>query len=80
MTELLFSRQTVGNSVCRAHTQMGMLSLLVAAGAASPEIGPGRKTRLQRPVQPLYRAGRNEPCPCGSGKKFKKCCRGKAAY
>ena len=19
--------------------------------------------------------GRNEPCPCGSGKKFKKCCR-----
>jgi len=22
-------------------------------------------------------AGRNEPCPCGSGKKFKNCCRGK---
>jgi SEC-C motif-containing protein len=20
------------------------------------------------------RAGRNDPCPCGSGKKFKKCC------
>ena len=20
--------------------------------------------------------GRNDPCPCGSGKKFKKCCRG----
>jgi len=20
------------------------------------------------------KAGRNEPCPCGSGKKFKKCC------
>jgi hypothetical protein len=19
--------------------------------------------------------GRNEPCPCGSGKKYKKCCR-----
>jgi hypothetical protein len=28
--------------------------------------------------EPIYRAepkiGRNEPCPCGSGKKFKKCC------
>ena len=24
------------------------------------------------------RGTRNEPCPCGSGKKFKKCCRGKA--
>ena len=21
--------------------------------------------------------GRNDPCPCGSGKKFKKCCAGK---
>jgi uncharacterized protein YecA (UPF0149 family) len=20
------------------------------------------------------RVGRNEPCPCGSGKKYKKCC------
>jgi hypothetical protein len=29
--------------------------------------------RLSRPL----RVGRNEPCPCGSGKKFKKCC-GKA--
>ena len=26
---------------------------------------------------PLARApaGRNEPCPCGSGKKYKRCCR-----
>lgn len=24
-------------------------------------------------------AGRNEPCPCGSGKKHKKCCMGKSA-
>ncbi|MHB8874996.1 MAG: SEC-C metal-binding domain-containing protein, partial [Myxococcaceae bacterium] len=22
--------------------------------------------------------GRNEPCPCGSGQKFKKCCYGVA--
>jgi len=33
--------------------------------------------RLIEPQQP-YRApaktGRNEPCPCGSGKKFKACC------
>jgi hypothetical protein len=24
------------------------------------------------------RIGRNDPCPCGSGKKFKHCCAGKA--
>src|SRR5205823_5260501 len=23
---------------------------------------------------PLRNIGRNDPCPCGSGKKFKKCC------
>jgi len=21
-----------------------------------------------------YKIGRNEPCPCGSGKKYKRCC------
>jgi SWIM/SEC-C metal-binding protein len=28
------------------------------------------------PPQPLIaeKIGRNDPCPCGSGKKFKKCC------
>ena len=24
--------------------------------------------------------GRNDPCPCGSGKKFKFCCEGKGIY
>jgi preprotein translocase subunit SecA len=32
----------------------------------------------QAPVQTVRRAsdkiGRNDPCPCGSGKKYKKCC------
>ncbi len=23
---------------------------------------------------PAPKTGRNDPCPCGSGKKFKKCC------
>lgn len=32
---------------------------------------------LQTPRTPVVadaKVGRNEPCPCGSGKKFKKCC------
>src|SRR5450755_348111 len=24
--------------------------------------------------RPTPKTGRNEPCPCGSGKKYKKCC------
>ena len=34
--------------------------------------------KASRPVKPYVRTenkvGRNDPCPCGSGKKFKKCC------
>lgn len=26
------------------------------------------------PGRPTTKVGRNEPCPCGSGKKYKKCC------
>ena len=34
-------------------------------------------TRLLNPLKPITvekKVGRNEPCPCGSGKKFKNCC------
>ena len=34
-------------------------------------------TRLLNPPKPAIadkKTGRNEPCPCGSGKKFKNCC------
>ncbi len=27
-----------------------------------------------QPVAAEKKVGRNEPCPCGSGKKYKKCC------
>lgn len=42
----------------------------------------GEKVRLRKSdalsyqvtIRPLTRVGRNDPCPCGSGKKYKKCC------
>lgn len=38
-----------------------------------------RKTPAQRQIKTTYirstpKIGRNAPCPCGSGKKYKKCC------
>jgi SWIM/SEC-C metal-binding protein len=32
--------------------------------------------KLLNPSQPVKsdKIGRNDPCPCGSGKKYKKCC------
>ena len=31
-------------------------------------------SRLRKPTRFGKKIGRNEPCPCGSGKKYKKCC------
>ncbi len=28
----------------------------------------------------MKKPGRNDPCPCGSGKKYKKCCEEKAKH
>jgi len=32
------------------------------------------RRQADQPVQGSSRPGRNDPCPCGSGKKYKKCC------
>ncbi len=47
----------------------------VGGGRASAGYGSAAK---EKPVKPepvtVEKVGRNEPCPCGSGKKYKKCC------
>ncbi|MGO9640681.1 MAG: preprotein translocase subunit SecA [Candidatus Acidiferrales bacterium] len=45
-------------------------NLQYQAGAAQAE--------APKPIRTGAKVGRNDPCPCGSGKKYKKCC-GKAA-
>ena len=37
-------------------------------------VQPGQEARSQTVRRQGPKVGRNEPCPCGSGKKFKKCC------
>ena len=32
-----------------------------------------RPDPVQKPIT-VVKIGRNDPCPCGSGKKYKKCC------
>lgn len=36
--------------------------------------GKTREASKQNPIINNDKVGRNEPCPCGSGKKYKKCC------
>ncbi|MBG80476.1 MAG: hypothetical protein CMJ39_07195, partial [Phycisphaerae bacterium] len=45
---------------------------LEAAEAAGSK--PAAAAKKQQPAASKVAVGRNEPCPCGSGKKFKKCC------
>jgi len=35
--------------------------------------GGRQEAKKAEPVRNVQKVGRNEPCPCGSGKKFKQC-------
>jgi preprotein translocase subunit SecA len=55
-------------------------AVAAAAGTDSPGMAPAARAKqsiLKKTVdepKPLDKIGRNDPCPCGSGKKYKKCC------
>lgn len=43
-----------------------------------PNCSHGHHHHTQAPVvRQAPKVGRNDPCPCGSNKKYKKCCLGK---
>ena len=46
----------------------------VADVFASMMSRPARVPVMAAPSAPASEIGRNDPCPCGSGKKYKKCC------
>ena len=51
---------------------MKTMAALLRAGRAPAEIMPLLARQEQQ--RALRIAGRNDPCPCGSGKKYKQCC------
>ncbi|MBO4925785.1 MAG: preprotein translocase subunit SecA [Clostridia bacterium] len=65
----------------RASTQRTAVARPTSARGASEapaRIGPAKPTANrpapQTPVKVGKKIGRNDPCPCGSGKKYKNCC------
>ena len=72
------------NSTHREATNLGFGSTPISSGAAPNDSrfsasGSVREApAVRQPVRAQPKVGRNAPCPCGSGKKFKKCC-GRAA-
>jgi preprotein translocase subunit SecA len=65
----------------KQHQDMGRLKMQKdeLPGAGMPGAGGGQSTegtKEKQKVQPVRvekKVGRNEPCPCGSGKKYKQC-------
>jgi preprotein translocase subunit SecA len=47
---------------------------MVRGGKEPPKAGHTARTGKQAPQIKAVKVGRNDPCPCGSGKKYKKCC------
>lgn len=58
------------------HFKEGVRTIEDAAGriVATVEEYAERNLSHLKPQTSEKKAGRNDPCPCGSGKKFKKCC------
>ncbi|MBC8570593.1 preprotein translocase subunit SecA [Zongyangia hominis] len=46
----------------------------VAKPTTASHGGDGDGSEKKQPIKKGKKIGRNDPCPCGSGKKYKKCC------
>lgn len=75
---------TVGMRAVAAEADQKGLHRAMTAGFFAPVLDslPEEEARISGVGYTVVRAepkvGRNDPCPCGSGKKYKKCCEGKA--
>lgn len=72
----LISKQLIGDRVHATEVFTG------PRNRALHEAMDARKAEVEAAGGAVFhrtRIGRNSPCPCGSGIKFKKCCIGKAA-
>jgi hypothetical protein len=58
--------------------RQAMLRALGLAASEEPgvDLGSPPPLNLTPSSSPAAKPGRNDPCPCGSGKKYKKCCGG----
>jgi len=65
--QLLVANPDLLTELGRRHEIMNKLYVVSAAAAGHPG-------RVSDPIRAPRRIGRNEPCPCGSGKKYKRCC------
>ncbi len=56
-----------------AELNVGQFAALAAGAEDLAGVEAGRGAPPRQPVR-VQKVGRNDPCPCGSGRKYKKCC------
>jgi SEC-C motif-containing protein len=65
-----FTASFTDDGIRREHRELASFSKVEGTWYfVKGEVAPVRQF-----VRPGPKTGRNDPCPCGSGKKFKKCC------
>lgn len=86
VTDLIFRARVIGAVQSRSAYRETAAVHDTAAGygvgetvaQAAPAEGEKGEAAAETAVKPIVReaikVGRNDPCPCGSGKKYKKCC------
>jgi preprotein translocase subunit SecA len=73
---LSYEHESVAGSEAIRAAGVGQAASQPARAAVTAGAGAGAATTVstgQRVVSAEERVGRNDPCPCGSGKKYKKC-------
>lgn len=58
---------------CPSYESNGKLTEMQRTVMRARMYGRGYVPSQVEPVRPRRKIGRNAPCPCGSGKKYKKC-------
>jgi len=67
------SRDKTGGTAPGQPEKEMALKNVMARGPSDVIAGDSSKSSRPEPVR-VSKVGRNDPCPCGSGKKYKKCC------
>jgi preprotein translocase subunit SecA len=65
--------QMAGADVIQAAGSGQMAAAAMAGVSTAPSVGATSVVTQQRTTSEFDRVGRNDPCPCGSGKKYKRC-------
>lgn len=55
------------------HQEAESMARTARSNAANSAMAGGRQAQRTTVVRTMEKVGRNDPCPCGSGKKFKNC-------